>query len=145
MKPRTIIGLFFIVVGLLKLGTITRIIHWQWFETMTEGRWSMYFCIFLIICVGAHLIVDSYRRDPDQWLQRPLPIGEDGKRKTSRTPHFSPALENVFGPLYTEHKKELGLDLHQGFAVLSVKDGQLHPRETEEGAITDAGRNHDGD
>ncbi len=24
--------------------------------------------------------IDSYRRDPDQWLQRPLPIGEDGKR-----------------------------------------------------------------
>ena len=26
------------------------------------------------------LIIDSYRRDPDQWLQRPLPIGEVGKR-----------------------------------------------------------------
>jgi hypothetical protein len=80
MKPRTIFGLLFIAAGLLKLATITGIIHWQWFETMSEGRWSMYFCIFLIICVGAHLIVDSYRRDPDQWLQRPLPIGEDGKR-----------------------------------------------------------------
>ncbi|MBR5747542.1 MAG: hypothetical protein IKY01_02005 [Prevotella sp.] len=30
--------------------------------------------------VGVSLIIDSYRRDPDQWLQRPLPIGEDGKR-----------------------------------------------------------------
>ena len=53
----------------------------------------------------------------------------DGKRKTSRTPHFSPSLENVFGPLFTEHKKELGFNLHQGFAVFSVKDGQLHPRD----------------
>ena len=83
--------------------------------------------------------------DMDGAEEFPRTIGEDGKRKTSRTPHFSPALENVFGPLYTEHKKELGLNLHQGFAVLSVKDGQLHPREAEEGEITDAGRNHDGD
>ncbi len=67
---------------------------------------------------------------------------ENGKRKTSRTPHFSASLENVFGPLFTEHKKELGINLHQGFAVLSVKDGQLHPRETE-GEDENAG-NHDG-
>ena len=40
----------------------------------------MYFCIFILLYVGVHLIIDSYRRDPDQWLQRPLPIGEDGKR-----------------------------------------------------------------
>ncbi|MBP5380435.1 MAG: hypothetical protein J6Y39_01725 [Bacteroidaceae bacterium] len=26
------------------------------------------------------MIVYNYRRDPDQWLKRPLPIGEDGKR-----------------------------------------------------------------
>ena len=80
MKPRTIIGLIFVVGGLVKLATIWGLIHWEWFETMSEGPWSMYFCICLIIYIGAHLIVDSYRRDPDQWLQRPLPIGEDGKR-----------------------------------------------------------------
>ena len=80
MKLRTIIGLVFIVAGLLKLATIWDFIHWSWFETMSEGRWSMYFCICLIIYVGVSLIIDSYRRDPDQWLQRPLPIGEDGRR-----------------------------------------------------------------
>ena len=80
MKPRTIIGIIFIVAGLLKLATIWGFIHWSWFETMSEGRWSMYFCICLILYVGVSLIIDSYRRDPDQWLQRPLPIGEDGKR-----------------------------------------------------------------
>lgn len=83
--------------------------------------------------------------DMDGAEEFPRTIGEDGKRKASRTPHFSSALENVFGPLYTEHKKELGLNLHQGFAVLSVKDGQLHPRGAEEGVITDDGRNHHGD
>jgi len=40
----------------------------------------MYFCIFILLYVGIHLIIESYRRDPDQWLQRPLPLGEDGKR-----------------------------------------------------------------
>ena len=80
MKPRTIIGIIFIVASLLKLATLWGILHWGWFETMSEGKWAMYFCIFVLLYVGVHLIIDSYQRDPDQWLQRPLPIGEDGKR-----------------------------------------------------------------
>ena len=80
MKPRTIIGIIFIVASLLKLATLWGILHWSWFETMSNGPWAMYFCIFILLCIGVHLIIDSYRRDPDQWLQRPLPIGEDGKR-----------------------------------------------------------------
>ena len=40
----------------------------------------MYFGIFILIYVGVHLIIDSYRRDPDQWLQRPIPPAEEGKR-----------------------------------------------------------------
>ena len=90
MKPRTVIGIIFIVASLLKLATLWGILHWSWFETMSEGQWTMYFCIFILLYVGVHLIIDSYRRDPDQipadaptrslWLQRPLPIGEDGKR-----------------------------------------------------------------
>ena len=54
MKPRTIIGILFIVASLLKLATLWGILHWR--------------------------IIDSFRGDSDQWLQRPLPIGEDGKR-----------------------------------------------------------------
>ena len=80
MKPRAIIGLLFVVASLLKLATLWGILHWSWFETISEGRWAMYFCIFILLYVGVHLIIDSYRRDSDQWLQRPLPIGEDGKR-----------------------------------------------------------------
>ena len=80
MKPRTIIGIIFIVASLLKLATMWDILHWSWFERVSEGRWAMYFGIFLLLYVGVHLIIDSYRRDPDQWLQRPLPIGEEGKR-----------------------------------------------------------------
>ena len=80
MKPRTVIGVLFVIAGLLKLATLWGILHWSWFETMSEGPWAKYFCIFILLWVGVHLIIDSYRRDPDQWLQRPLPIGEDGKR-----------------------------------------------------------------
>ena len=80
MKPRTIIGLVFIVASLTKLATIWGIIKWSWFARVSEEPWVTYFCICLLIYVGVSLIIDSYRRDPDQWLQRPLPIGEDGRR-----------------------------------------------------------------
>ena len=80
MKLRTIIGIVFIVASLTKLATIWGLIKWSWFTKVSEEPWVTYFCIFLLIYVGVSLIIDSYRRDPDQWLQRPLPIGEDGKR-----------------------------------------------------------------
>ena len=80
MKPRTIIGMIFIVASLLKLATVWGLIHWSWFANITDSPWATYFYIFVVLYVGVNLIVDSYRRDPDQWLQRPLPIGEDGKR-----------------------------------------------------------------
>ena len=80
MKPRTIIGILFVVASLLKLATLWGILHWSWFERTSEGPWAMYLSIFVLLYVGVHLIIESYRRDPDQWLHRPLPIGEDGKR-----------------------------------------------------------------
>ena len=80
MKPRTIIGIIFIVAGLIKLATIWGLIEWSWYARVSEEPWVIYFCICLMIYVGVSLIINSYRRDPDQWLQRPLPIGEDGKR-----------------------------------------------------------------
>lgn len=80
MKPRTIIGIIFIVASLVKLATIWGLIKWDWFARVSEEPWATYFCICLLIYVGVNLIIESYRRDPDQWLQRPLPIGEDGKR-----------------------------------------------------------------
>ena len=80
MKPRTIIGIIFIVASLVKLATIWGLIHWSWFTRITDQPWATYLCIFVLLYVGVELVVDSYRRDPDQWLQRPLPLGEDGKR-----------------------------------------------------------------
>ncbi len=59
MKPRTVIGVLFVVASLLKLATLWGILHWSWFETMSEGPWVMYFCIFILLCVGIHLIIAS--------------------------------------------------------------------------------------
>ena len=38
MKPRTVIGILFVVASLLKLGTLWGILHWSWFETMSDGK-----------------------------------------------------------------------------------------------------------
>ena len=43
MKPRTVIGVIFVVASLLKLATLWGVLHWSWFETMSEGPWAMYF------------------------------------------------------------------------------------------------------
>ena len=72
MKPRTIIGIIFIVASLLKLATIWDFIHWSWFEQVTEQPWTTYFCIFVVLYVGVNLIIDSYRRAISSvvWISR---------------------------------------------------------------------------
>ena len=77
MKARTIIGILLIVAGVWKLANMWGLIEngWLWSQP-----WTAYVAPALLLYVGEKTIVNSYRRDPDQWLQRPLPIGEDGKR-----------------------------------------------------------------
>ncbi len=77
MKTRTIIGILLIVAGVWKLANMWGIIDCDW---LWRQEWTAYVAPTLLLYVGAITIVDSYRRDPDQWLQRPLPIGEEGKR-----------------------------------------------------------------
>ena len=77
MTRRTIIGILFIVAGAWKLANMWGVIEndWLWCQS-----WTIYVAPVLLLYLGATMIVSSYRRDPNQWLQRPLPIGEDGKR-----------------------------------------------------------------
>ena len=77
MKTRTIIGLLLIVAGAWKLANMWGIIEnaWLWSQS-----WTAYIAPVLLLYTGAIVIVDSYRRDSDQWLQRPLSIGDEGKR-----------------------------------------------------------------
>ena len=77
MKPRTIIGILLIVAGTWKLTNMWGIIENDW---LWRQPWTTYIAPAALVYLGAWVIVNSYRRDPDQWLQRPLPIGEDGKR-----------------------------------------------------------------
>ena len=77
MKPRTIIGILLIVAGAWKLANLWGIIENDW---LWRQSWTVYIAPVLLLYVGAMTIVDSYRHNPDQWLRRPLPIGEDGKR-----------------------------------------------------------------
>ena len=65
------------MAGAWKLANLWGIIENDW---LWRQPWTVYVAPVLLLYVGATTIVDSYRRDPDQWLQRPLPIGEDGKR-----------------------------------------------------------------
>lgn len=77
MKLRTIIGILLIVAGGWKLANLWGIIENDW---LWRQQWTAYLTPVVLLYAGAFTIVNSYRRDPDQWLQRPLPIGEEGKR-----------------------------------------------------------------
>lgn len=51
------------------------IIHLNW-----NHSWTEYFGPVLLLYVGIELLIYSLSHNPSQWLQRPLPQGEDGKR-----------------------------------------------------------------
>ena len=77
MKIRTIIGILLIVAGAWKLANIWGFIENDW---LWRQAWAAYITPIILLYAGVVTIVNSYRRDPDQWLQRPLPIDEEGKR-----------------------------------------------------------------
>ena len=75
MNRRKIIGIIFIVAALLKLADMWGIIHLDWAHSWTE-----YFGPVLLLYIGIELLIYNFSHYPSQWLQRPLPLGEDGKR-----------------------------------------------------------------
>ena len=75
MTRRTIIGIVFIVAALLKLADMWGIVHLNW-----DHSWTEYFGPLLLLYIGIELVIYGFNHNPSQWLQRPLPIGEDGKR-----------------------------------------------------------------
>lgn len=75
MSRRTIIGIFFIVAALLKLADMWGIVQLNW-----NHSWTEYFGPVLLLYIGAELIIYSFSKNRSQWLQRPVPHGEDGKR-----------------------------------------------------------------
>ncbi len=75
MNRRTIIGIIFVVAALLRLADMWGIFHLNW-----EHPWTVYFGPLLLLYVGIELIIYGFNHSPSQWLQRPVPQGEDGKR-----------------------------------------------------------------
>jgi len=77
MKRRTIVGIIFIAAALLRLIDMWGICH---LEFTGQQPWTTYFGVFLVLYIGIELVISSYQQDPDQWLQRPIPPAEEGKR-----------------------------------------------------------------
>ena len=77
MTRRTFIGIVFIVAALLKLADMWNLIEFDW---LWEQPWTEYVAPAFLLYVGGTLIISGYRRDRDQWLQRPIPVDEEGKR-----------------------------------------------------------------
>lgn len=75
MTRRAIIGIIFIVAALLRLADMWGILELNW-----EHSWTEYFGPILLLYIGAELIIHSYVKNPSQWLKRPIPQGEEGKR-----------------------------------------------------------------
>lgn len=75
MRRRTIVGIIFIVAALLRLLDMWGIIQLNW-----EHSWTEYFGPVLLLYIGAELVIYSFSKNQSQWLQRPVPQGEDGKR-----------------------------------------------------------------
>jgi predicted membrane protein len=75
MTRRTIIGIIFIVAALMRLADMWGIIQLNW-----DHSWTEYFGPVLLLYVGVELVIYSFNKNPSQWLQRPVPQGEDGKR-----------------------------------------------------------------
>lgn len=77
MNRRKIVGIILIVAALLKLADMWNIVRLDW---LWKQPWTTYFGVFLVLYIGIELIISSYRHNRDQWLQRPIPLNEDGKR-----------------------------------------------------------------
>jgi len=77
MKRRTIIGIIFIVGSLLKMADMWGIMNLDW---LWQHPWTAYMGPVILLYIGIELVIYSFQHNPDQWLQRPLPLNEDGKR-----------------------------------------------------------------
>ena len=80
MTRRKIIGIIFIFAAMMKLVSMWGIFHLDWLDWVWNHPWTEYLGPVLLLIIGVELIVSSYRRNPDQWLQRPVPQSENGKR-----------------------------------------------------------------
>jgi len=67
-------------------------------------------------------------------------IVKDGKPRATRTPVFPAEWQNQFGLPVEEHKKQLQIDIFDGYAVFGIKDEPQNANNESE-AITDEKQN----
>ena len=79
-RLKIVVGIIMVVALLLKLAVMLGIPHLSWLENEPSDSLELYLAIFILLYLGCWLIIDGFRSDPGQWLQRPLPLNEDGKR-----------------------------------------------------------------
>ena len=77
MTRRTIIGIIFVLAALLKLAGMWNIIHLEW---LWNQPWTEYIGPAILLFIGMHLIVYGLSHSHNLWLQRPVPLDENGKR-----------------------------------------------------------------
>ena len=77
MNNRTILGIILVAGALLKLADMWGLANLGW---LWQQPWLEYVAPAVFLYIGVHLIIESIINNRDQWLQRPLPIGDDGKR-----------------------------------------------------------------
>ncbi|MBO7418010.1 MAG: hypothetical protein J6U14_03640 [Bacteroidaceae bacterium] len=80
LKIKGIIGILLVVPSLLKLANMWGLIHINWLDKIQTNPLEIYVAICVMLYLGIWLIIDGFIKSKDQWLQRPLPISEEGKR-----------------------------------------------------------------
>lgn len=79
-KLKIVVGIVMVVGFSLKLVVMLGLVHIDWLENVSSDPLEIYLALFIILYLGCWLIIDGFKNDRDQWLQRPLPLNEDGKR-----------------------------------------------------------------
>lgn len=79
-KLKIVVGIIMVVGFSLKLVVMLGLVHLSWLENESSDSIGLYLALFIILYLGCWLIIDGFKNDRDQWLQRPLPLNEDGKR-----------------------------------------------------------------
>ncbi|MCR4764573.1 MAG: cell wall-active antibiotics response protein [Bacteroidaceae bacterium] len=79
-KMKIAVGIILVLGSSLKLATMVGIIHLNWLDGGTSDALELYLALFILLYVGIWLIINGFDTNADQWLQRPLPLNEDGKR-----------------------------------------------------------------
>lgn len=82
MIIRTLIGIALVAMGLLKLGDMWNICNADW---LWQQPWTAYVAPAAMILFGFDLIFRRPEHRHEQFLQRPVPSSEEGKRIVCKT------------------------------------------------------------